>query len=134
MSDEPHVLRNLRTLKDAGVTIAIDDFGTHYSSLAYLKRFPIDILKVDSSFIENLPADEDSAAIASAILALAQSLRLQTIAEGVETEAQAAFLAERGTDVLQGWLFAKAMPADECRQWLASRQVSAHLYRVQTQA
>jgi predicted signal transduction protein with EAL and GGDEF domain len=97
-------LATLNRLKALGVSIAIDDFGTGYSSLSYLKRFPVDLLKIDGSFTGELPADPDQCAIVSAIVALAHALELQVIAEGVESEDQRAFLVSCGCDFIQGYL------------------------------
>ena len=103
----------LRELKAMGVRLAIDDFGAGYSSLSYLKRFPLDTLKIDRAFIQGLPADRDDAAITTAIVRLAKSLNLITVAEGVETEAQRAFLLAEGCDRLQGFLWSRPLPATE---------------------
>ncbi|MFB4205288.1 EAL domain-containing protein [Arhodomonas sp. KWT2] len=106
------VSRTLETLRAMGVEIAVDDFGTGYSSLAYLKRLPLSILKLDKSFTQDLPDDLDNAAIARAILAMAASLGLRVVAEGIETEAQLAFLRTEGCELGQGFLFARpAEPA-----------------------
>ena len=96
-----------------GLRIAVDDFGTGYSSLAYLRRFPFDSLKIDRSLVSEVVESSDAASIALAILALAQSLELGTVAEGVETEEQAAFLREAGCRTLQGYLFSRPKPPDE---------------------
>jgi diguanylate cyclase (GGDEF)-like protein len=113
MNDPEEAVNTLRRLKDLGIRIAIDDFGTGYSSLAYLKRFPIDSVKLDRSFVEDIPQDVDSMAIAQAIIAMAHSLRLKVVAEGVETEAQVSFLRGEGCDEMQGHYFSAACAASE---------------------
>ena len=113
MNDPEQAVSMLRRLKDLGIRVAIDDFGTGYSSLAYLKRFPIDSVKVDRSFVEDIPEDVNSMAIAQAVIAMAHSLRLKVVAEGVESEAQLSFLRGEGCDEMQGWYFAEARAASE---------------------
>jgi diguanylate cyclase (GGDEF)-like protein len=103
----------LRQLKEIGVNLAIDDFGTGYSSLSYLKRFPVDTLKIDYSFTRDITQNADGASIVSGIIALAHSLRLKVVAEGVETEAQRAFLIREGCDYIQGYYLSEPKPADE---------------------
>jgi EAL domain-containing protein (putative c-di-GMP-specific phosphodiesterase class I) len=103
----------LSELKALGVYIAIDDFGAGYSSLTYLKHFPIDMLKIDRSFIRDLSTDPDDAAIAKAIIALAHSLDLKVVAEGVETPEQRAFLLQHGCDMVQGHYYSVPMKAAE---------------------
>ncbi len=93
----------LTQLKSIGVQIALDDFGTGYSSLAYVKRFPVDVVKIDRSFVKDLPADEGSAAITAAIIAMSHALRKQVVAEGVATAEQAAFLRGLRCDHIQGY-------------------------------
>jgi EAL domain-containing protein (putative c-di-GMP-specific phosphodiesterase class I) len=103
----------LGELKQMGLSISVDDFGTGYSSLSYLKRFPLDELKVDRSFVHGIPQDADDVAIVAAIIAMAHRLGLEVVAEGVETEAQLAFLKEQGCELYQGFLFARPVPAAE---------------------
>ena len=111
MEEGSDVADALDALREIGVHFAIDDFGTGYSSLAYLKRFPVEALKIDRSFVEGLGDDPESTAIVEAIVRLAQSLHLETVAEGVETEAQARYLREMGCDRIQGYLVARPAPA-----------------------
>ncbi|MFT5446582.1 MAG: diguanylate cyclase (GGDEF)-like protein/PAS domain S-box-containing protein [Gammaproteobacteria bacterium] len=113
MRDPQSAVRLLHGLKDMGIHLSIDDFGTGYSSLAYLKRFPLDSVKIDREFIKNLPADGDDAAITQAIIAMAHSLRLSVVAEGVETAEQLQFLRENGCDEMQGYYFSKPLPHEQ---------------------
>ncbi len=106
-------------LRDLGVRLAIDDFGTGYSSLSYLRRFPLQTLKIDRSFVRDLPHDEDAATLATAIVAMGKSLKLDLIAEGVETPLQLEFLREQGCELFQGYLFSPAVPAEEFAALLA---------------
>ncbi len=101
----------LRALKDVGVSLAIDDFGTGYSSLSYLSRFPLDIVKVDRLFVEELGVSPEDEEIVSAVIKLAHALGLKVVAEGVETTAQLDVLRRLGCDLAQGFLFSEAMPA-----------------------
>ncbi len=112
MSDVESAVGMLRALKNMGVQVAIDDFGTGYSSLSYLKRLPIDIVKIDKSFVRDLCHDAEDAAIVRAIIALASNLRLSTIAEGVETVEQADLLCEAGCDFLQGFHFGRPVAVE----------------------
>jgi diguanylate cyclase (GGDEF)-like protein len=111
MTNTRQTLDTLNALKQRGVRLTIDDFGTGYSSLAYLKRFPIDAIKIDRSFIQELGRDEDDAAIVRAIIQLAHSMRMRVIAEGVETAEQRDFLLQHGCDEIQGFLYSGALPA-----------------------
>ena len=118
MQDPERAQATLRKLRNLGVHISIDDFGTGYSSLGYLKRFPIDTLKIDRTFIMGLPGDSEDAAIVESILALARSLKMTTIAEGVETVEQVEFLQERACDELQGFHYCRPLPAEEMIEFL----------------
>jgi EAL domain-containing protein (putative c-di-GMP-specific phosphodiesterase class I) len=119
--DPDESLRVIDQIKQVGVRLALDDFGTGYSSLAYLKRYPIDRLKIDRSFVRDITIDQDDATIAAAIIGLAHSLGLRVIAEGVETEEQRRFLHERGCDEVQGYLFARPMAGKQIAQWWRER-------------
>lgn len=108
----------LRELKAMDIQISIDDFGTGYSSLSYLKRFPIDVLKIDQSFVHDIPNDADDAAIAGTIITMAHSLNLKVVAEGVETVEQLKFMREHDCDAMQGYYLSKPMPAEEFEVFL----------------
>ena len=114
-------IRTLEQLKELGVLLAIDDFGTGYSSLSYLKRLPIDRLKIDKSFVQGIPDDADEAAIASTIIAMGRSLRLEVIAEGVETPAQQQFMLEKGCNEFQGYFLGRPMSAEDFLAWWHQR-------------
>jgi diguanylate cyclase (GGDEF)-like protein len=114
MSDPEGAARTLRGLKDSGVKISVDDFGTGYSSLAYLKRFPIDALKIDYSFVRDITTDPEDAMITLAIIGLAHSLKLKVVAEGVETQEQLELLAANGCDEIQGYRFSMPTTPEEC--------------------
>lgn len=120
MHDAGSAVGMLRALKNMGLRISVDDFGTGYSSLSYLKRLPIDVLKIDKSFVHDLPHGGEDAAITRAIIALARSLKLGTVAEGVETEAQARFLQAEGCDRCQGYFFGYPMSAEALQARLAA--------------
>jgi EAL domain-containing protein (putative c-di-GMP-specific phosphodiesterase class I) len=120
MRDVEGTVTMLRALKDRGISISIDDFGTGYSSLSYLRRFPIDTLKIDRSFIRDVVGNADGHAIVSAIVTLARRLQLCIVAEGVETEAQAALLRREHVDFAQGHYYGKPVPAQNFCAHLAS--------------
>ncbi len=122
--DADEGLRRLNALSALGVKLSIDDFGTGYSSLNYLKRFPIQRLKIDRSFISDLPENNDDAAIVRAIISLGHALHRRVIAEGVESEGQKQFLMQEGCDEIQGFLLAQAMPPEVLEQWLQDRDRS----------
>lgn len=113
-------ISTLWDLKNLGVSLSMDDFGTGYSSLSYLKRFPIDRIKIDQSFVRDVTRDPDDAAIAAAIIAMAHSLKLTAVAEGVETEAQLEFLRAQRCDEMQGYLFSPPVPAEKFELFLES--------------
>jgi EAL domain-containing protein (putative c-di-GMP-specific phosphodiesterase class I) len=128
MSHRGNAVAVIESLKSIGVQIALDDFGTGYSSLAYLKRFPIDSIKIDRSFIQDIPADSDDKKITRAIIAMAHSMRLKVVAEGVETAAQLSFLRSQCCDAVQGYFLHRPLPDDAVaelldlnRQGLAAR-------------
>ncbi|MCX8086836.1 MAG: EAL domain-containing protein [Rhodocyclaceae bacterium] len=119
LENSSRVTSNLAELDQAGLRIAIDDFGTGYSSLAYLKRLPIDELKIDKSFVDGLGQDKEDEAIARAVLGLAQALDLETVAEGVETDRQLAWLAQYGCDLAQGYLLSKPLEVEAFEDLIA---------------
>jgi len=112
MTNPEEAIKILQQISDIGVELAVDDFGTGYSSLTYLKRLPIDKLKIDQAFVRELPDDEEDSAIARAIIALGKSLNLKVIAEGVETKEQKDFLVTNGCENIQGYFYSKPLPAD----------------------
>lgn len=118
MRNTSQSLKMLQELSDVGVRLSIDDFGTGYSSLSYLKRFPINTLKIDRSFIRDVTSNPDDTAIVKAIIAMARSLRLDVIAEGVETQEQLMFLKDQNCSCVQGFLYSKPLPADEMKKFL----------------
>ena len=118
MQNTEVTVSSLSKLNAMGIRISVDDFGTGYSSLSYLKRFPIDMLKIDQSFVQDITVDADDAAIITAIIAMAHSLGIQVIAEGVETEAQLQFLRMRGSEIVQGYYFGRPVTAGQFAQIL----------------
>jgi EAL domain-containing protein (putative c-di-GMP-specific phosphodiesterase class I) len=129
MRDLPYSIRVLKELNKLGVHVSLDDFGNGYSSLSYLKRFPLKVLKIDRSFIQDIMVNKNSEAITTAIIVMARSLNLEVVAEGVETEKQLAFVKSKFCDEVQGFLFSKPLPADELtnlfqrkRNFLISRE------------
>jgi len=113
IDDTKETLKILNAMRDLDITLAIDDFGTGYSSLSYLKQFPIDILKIDQSFIRDITTDMSDKAIVSAIIAMAKQLEIDVLAEGVETIEHQTFLQSQGCDYVQGYLYCRPIPADE---------------------
>ena len=118
MHDTRSAIETLSMLKQQGVELAVDDFGTGHSSLSYLKLFPIDVLKIDRSFVNDITTDPDDAAIVRAIVTLAHSLELNVVAEGVEKPAQAAFLHQVGCNECQGYYFSRPLPEEEIERLL----------------
>jgi EAL domain-containing protein (putative c-di-GMP-specific phosphodiesterase class I) len=109
VDDLPEIGQTLARLRALGVRVAVDDFGTRYSSLSYLRRFPVDTLKIDRSFIHDLLSDSDDAKLVAAIIAMGHSLNLDIVAEGVETRDELRFLRARGCDLIQGYLFSEPL-------------------------
>jgi EAL domain-containing protein (putative c-di-GMP-specific phosphodiesterase class I) len=112
MHQTDHTLATLRKLKDMGVTLSADDFGRGQSSLAFLKRFPLDRVKIDRSFVADLPGNADDCAVVAAIVGLAHHMKLQVVAGGVEREEQLALLADYGCDLVQGYLIGEPVEAE----------------------
>ncbi len=121
MENAEHTVHTLRRLKELGLWISIDDFGTGYSSLSYLKAFPIDTLKIDKSFVRDIDSDPADAAIAATVVAIARTLRLRVVAEGVERAEQLHILRERDCDRAQGYLFGRPMPAEDFAAFLRAQ-------------
>lgn len=122
MSHEQEAIEILNKIRELGVRIAIDDFGTGYSSLSYLKKMPLDVLKIDKSFVDDIPHKKDDMEIATTIVGMAHTLRLKVLAEGVETIEQLNFLRDQGCDYYQGYLMSKPIPADEFEQLWQQQQ------------
>ena len=122
MDETPELVRTMDGLRALGVKLAIDDFGTGHSSLAHLKRFPIDKLKIDRTFVRDIATDPDDRAITAAIVDLARAMGITSIAEGVEAEAQLDFLLQRGCDEMQGFLVSRPLAAADCAAWMAAHR------------
>ncbi len=122
IGDAERTMAMLTRLKGTGVQLAIDDFGTGYSSLAYLKRFPVDELKIDRLFVSGLLADRGDHQIVRSVIDLAHNFELRAVAEGVEEEDTRAELARMGCDLVQGYLISRPLPEREFRAWWASRE------------
>jgi EAL domain-containing protein (putative c-di-GMP-specific phosphodiesterase class I) len=118
MQNPEEVGQAVRRMRDLGIRVAVDDFGTGYASLGYLKRFPLDALKLDRSFVTGLPSSADDVSIARDVIGMAHSLGLKVIAAGVETQAQKDFLARHGCDEMQGYLLSRPVPTAECEKLL----------------
>ncbi len=126
MEDSAEVVEWLQGFKRLGVSLSIDDFGTGYSSLSYLKRFPVDVLKIDRAFIKDMVENQEDASLVNAILAMGKSLGLRLVAEGVETDQQRNLLQKYGCDYLQGYLFGEPMPEEIFQSWISGQdQVDA---------
>jgi EAL domain-containing protein (putative c-di-GMP-specific phosphodiesterase class I) len=119
MEDSSATLQTLKALREAGIEISLDDFGTGYSSMSYLKRLPLNNLKVDQSFVRGLPNDADNLSIVRAIVSLAKNLGFTVTAEGIETFEQALLLKHLACDMLQGYYFSKPVSADDIPALLA---------------
>jgi EAL domain-containing protein (putative c-di-GMP-specific phosphodiesterase class I) len=113
MESPEQAIVKMNILREKGIHFSIDDFGTGYSSLSYLKRFPIDILKIDRSFVMDSITDKDDQEIIKTIIAMARNLNLNTVAEGVETREQQQFLTQHGCHMMQGYYFGRPMPAEQ---------------------
>ena len=124
MHNIERAMRVLKAIKSLGVILAIDDFGTGYSSMSLLKKFPIDVLKIDRSFVREVTSNSEDKAIADAIIALGRVLDLTIVAEGVETAEQEAFLRAHNCDEVQGYLISKPVPADEFTAFMANHTVA----------
>ncbi|OUS37631.1 GGDEF domain-containing protein, partial [Oleispira antarctica] len=120
MDDVEAAIKIMATVKSRGIHLAIDDFGTGYSSLAYLKRFPIDVLKVDRSFVMDIPSDKTDMAITSAVIAMAHKLSMRVVAEGIETQEQLDFLRDNGCDDGQGYLLSRPLTLPQLHHFLVN--------------
>ncbi|HEY6095632.1 MAG TPA: EAL domain-containing protein, partial [Gallionellaceae bacterium] len=121
MDNPQETIETMRMLHSLGIRLAIDDFGTGYSSMSYLKRFPVNTLKLDRSFVKDIETDRSDAAICSATIALAHNLGLEVVAEGVETQRQYDYLKQLGCDMIQGFYFSRPLPVDEAEAYIRAR-------------
>jgi diguanylate cyclase (GGDEF)-like protein len=128
MKNAELTMRMMKKLKKMGVKLSMDDFGTGYSSFNYLKQFPLDIIKIDRSFIQDVTENREDATIVKAIIAMAQSLQLKVIAEGVETEEQLEFLRQHGCNEMQGFLLSRPVPPEEVVRFFGDKKTSRNLY------
>ncbi len=126
LKDSEHAIQVLRELKTLGIKLAIDDFGAGYSSLSYLKQFPVDILKIDQSFIHDISEDPIGSAFIPAIIAMGHGLNLEVIAEGVENELQRKYLSELGCDSFQGYCYSKPLSANAATDLLHNNNPLSH--------
>src|SRR4029077_9992767 len=124
MREPEEAVKLLRDLKAVGVRLTIDDFGTGYSSLAYLKRLPIECVKIDASFVRGIPVDASDVAITETVIAMSRSLGLRVVAEGVETIDQVRFLERRGCDEMQGYYFSRPLAAKEMTAYLHEQEAA----------
>lgn len=122
IEDDDNTLVQMSKLRRMGVALAVDDFGTGYSSLGYLKKFPVNILKIDRSFVKGLPENSEDIALVDAIVSMARSLQMDVVAEGVETSEQLAMLGDRGCDYMQGYYLSKPLPAAQFREYIQNHQ------------
>ena len=118
---EQDAVEKMHLLREQGIRLAIDDFGTGYSSLSYLKRFPLDVLKIDKSFVDDIPEHRDDMEIANTVIAIGHTLGFKVLAEGVETREQLEFLKKQGCDLYQGFLMSPPLPADEFEKLLQAK-------------
>lgn len=130
MQDLKETVATVNRLKQAGISLAMDDFGTGYSSLSYLQRFPLDVLKIDRTFVKNLQTDRDNEVICNTIIAMAHNLGLKVVAEGVETKGQFEYLLEHNCDQVQGFLFGAAMPAEQLEENLLAQQSGKYIFSI----
>ncbi|WP_299845156.1 bifunctional diguanylate cyclase/phosphodiesterase [uncultured Jannaschia sp.] len=120
LGDDERTYDNLHRLRKLGIRVSLDDFGTGFSSLSHLRRFPFDKIKIDQSFVRRIPTDADSVAIVQAVTALARKLRMRVTIEGVETAEQRAFARREGCDQIQGYLISRPIPSDEVRTFMTA--------------